>query len=187
MTITGDMLVADVQALVPGAEGILSTWGLQCFGCGGSAYETIGQGARGHGFSDGDIDELLDDLNAALREAPQKHLELTVTEAAAKALWSIAEREKRTSEALRVTVDGQGGFCLEFEPKDASADRTFGHRSVPDLTVRASDLTLVRLGGSTIDFRDERFKLDLVDEEKTGCGSGCTGGSCSCKKEGEKV
>jgi Fe-S cluster assembly iron-binding protein IscA len=90
--------------------------------------------------------------------------------------------EGRTQEALRVTLDGQGGFCLEFEAKDASDDATFGHDAVPELTIRVSDLTLVRLGGSTIDFRDGRFKLDLAEDTKKHACACESGGSCGCKE-----
>ena len=180
LRISADMLVADIQALCPGSEPILAAWGLHCFGCSGSALETLGEGARGHGFSDSDVAELVDDLNAALEAEPPRPKELTITESAAQQLFAIAVAEGREKEALRVTLDGQGGFCLEFEAKDASADPTFGNATVPELLVRASALTLVRLGGSSIDWRDERFKLDLAEKEGCKCTSDTK--TCGCQK-----
>ena len=65
--------------------------------------------------------------------------------------------------ALLVTADGRGGFCMEFQDDVPRDTRSFHHPDEPDVRVLAADLTLKRIGGATIDFREGRFKLDLVE------------------------
>jgi hypothetical protein len=54
----------------------------------------------------------------------------------------------------------------------------FFHREVPDLILITNSETLGRIGGSTIDFRDGRFKLDVPSSAQCACKDG---GACSCK------
>ncbi len=178
-TIHKDMLVADIVALCPEAQGVLAEYGLHCFGCEGSAYETLGQGCLGHGFEDSEINELVDDLNTMIREMPEKPTTLTVTLSAAEAIRQVAEQSNKAGEGLLVTVDGHGGFCMEFQKDQGHDEKVFFHPDMPDVRIFATSLTLKRIGGATIDFREERFKLDLLDEKPVGCGCG---GSCKCGK-----
>lgn len=179
MGIHAAMPIADIVALCPESEHVLREWGLSCFGCAGSAFETLADGVRGHGFSEEDIAELIDDLNRLVAEMPERTLSLTVTADAARGIADIAKKEGKTDHALLVTVDGAGGFCMEFlqvTPPDSSI---FFHREVPDVRVAATPLTLKRIGGATIDMREGRFKLDLPeDARETAC---ACGGNCACK------
>ncbi len=177
--ISKTMLIADIVALCPEAKDVLAEYGLHCIGCAGNAFETLREGCAGHGFSDEEIDELVDDLNTMIDELPDKPKTLTVTLAAAHAIKGVAEQEKRTGEGLAVIVDGQGGFCMEFRKEPTNDEQTFFHREAPDVRIFASTLTLKRIGGSTIDFRDGRFKLDLSEQEAA-CGCG---GECGCKQK----
>ncbi|MEK7218306.1 MAG: hypothetical protein AAB728_02470, partial [Patescibacteria group bacterium] len=59
--------------------------------------------------------------------------------------------------------DGRGGFCMEFMDGVTDGLRTFRHAGEPDVLTAASGLTLRRIGGATIDYREGRFKLDLMD------------------------
>jgi Fe-S cluster assembly iron-binding protein IscA len=177
--IHADMSIADIVALFPGAEKILATWGLHCVGCGGMAFEQLGNGVKSHGYSDDDVAELVDDLNRALAEEPDRPQTLMITKSAAEGFWKIAEQEGKTDHLLMVTVDGGGGFCMEFTqttPEDA-VDCT--NTDVPQMKIFAPFLALKRIGGSTIDFHDERFKLDLPEAQRVGCA--CDGKTCACK------
>jgi hybrid cluster-associated redox disulfide protein len=179
------MRVADIVALCPESEHILAEYGLQCFHCSASDWETLEEGCLGHGFEMEEIEELVDDLNVLLDKQPQRPQILEVTLAAAEAIRSVATSENRTGEGLAVIVDGRGGFCMEFKKDPEKDDKTFQHPDASDVRIFASTTTLGRIGGSTIDFRDGRFKLDLPEDEKSGCGCGggsCGGGgNCGCK------
>lgn len=176
--ITKRMLVADILALCPDSEPMLAEYGLSCFHCSGAELESLEDGCRSHAFETEEIDELVDDLNTLIADMPARPQTLEVTLSAAHAIRDVAEGEKKTGEGLAVIVDGHGGFCMEFKKDPDTDEKTFVHQDAPDVRIFASIMTLYRIGGATIDFRDGRFKLDLAEDSKAGCGCG---GSCSCK------
>ncbi len=135
-----------------------------------------------HGIEEEELDELVDDLNTLLKEAPARPQSLTITAPAAKAIRTIAEAEKRNGQGLVVTADGRGGFCLEFRAEPDDDESIFHNAEEPDVRIFASTLTLRRIGGATIDFRDERFKLDLPEDiQQSGCA--CSANGCNCKNK----
>lgn len=168
--------MSELLTLLPEAGTVLARYGLHCAGCVYSGVETIAQGCMGHGYSEEDVALLLEDLNALARERPERPLTLTVTQAAAEQLLAIATSEGRERDVLEVAVDERGGFCLEFREAAPDGALDFGHSSVR-LRIVATPLTLGRIGGATIDFRDERFKLDLPEDAARCCGSG---EACGC-------
>ncbi|MDB4979013.1 MAG: putative iron-sulfur cluster assembly accessory protein [Candidatus Peribacteria bacterium] len=178
--ITKHMRVLDIITLCPEAENIMAEYGLHCFHCDANAFESLGDGCVSHGFSNEEVDELVDDINQIIRDLPEKSNTLTITAAAAAAIRDIAIAENRLGEGLAVIADGRGGFCLEFQPEPATDDLTFTNTDVPDMRFFAGSLTLKRIGGSTIDFRDGKCKLDLADAPNSGCGCK-SGGTCGCK------
>ena len=64
--ITRDTMIGDAAMLAPDAAEIMFSYGLHCFGCGMTAYETIEQGCSGHGMADEEIDALVDELNESV-------------------------------------------------------------------------------------------------------------------------
>ncbi len=172
------MRVADILALLPECEDLLGRYGLSCTRCALSPLETLAEGCALHGFEESDIADLVTDLNILLSERPARPQEITVTKEAARMLQGILEQEGKTGWTLSVTVDGHGGFCMDFVEKPDAQDTIFTHVDVPDVHVAASALTLSRIGGATIDVRDGRFKLDLPED---GCtGDGKCGRECGC-------
>ncbi len=178
-----DMPVAEIVTLCPEAKGVLAEYGLHCFHCDQNAYETLDEGCRSHGFETEEIDELVDDLNQMIDAMPMREERIVVTADAARAIRGVMEEEKRLNEGLAVIVDGTGGFCMEFRPEPDAGEQTFSNQEVPEVRVFASVLTLKRIGGSTIDFREGRFKLDLPAGDAANSSCGC-GGSCTCAGEG---
>ena len=59
--ITKDMIIEDVVRKYPNTIPVFMAHGLHCIGCHIANYETIEQGALGHGLDD--ITDLLKDLN----------------------------------------------------------------------------------------------------------------------------
>lgn len=175
------MPIQEIVTLLPEAKNVLAEYGLHCFSCAGSAYETLGEGCRGHGFSDEEIDELVDDLNQMLRDLPARPETLALTLEGARAIRKVADDEGRSGQGLAVITDAAGGFCMEFRADPDDGDRIFTNSAEPDVHLFASALTLKRIGGATIDFREGRFKLDLP-EDAPGAGCGCNGGSCGCRE-----
>lgn len=176
------MPIAEIVTFCPQAKPLLAEYGLHCFHCTGSAIETLDDGCRSHGFDDTEIDALVTDLNELLTAQPTKPQTLTVTADAARAIKRVADDEHRTGEGLSVIVDGTGGFCMEFRPDALDDEQTFRNDTVPDVRIFASTLTLSRIGGSTIDFREGRFKLDLPAEDRENHACVCNG-NCNCSKK----
>ncbi len=171
------MRVSELLTVLPEASTVLARYGLHCAGCVYNGIETIAQGCMGHGYTEEDVALLLADLNTLARERPERPQSITVTQTAAEHLLQIATAEGREHDVLEVAVDERGGFCLEFRDKAPAGALDFGHPQVR-LTIVATPLTLGRIGGATVDFRDERFKLDLPEDAAACCGKG---EGCGCR------
>ena len=172
------MRVSDIVALLPQSESLLAGFGLSCAHCSASPHETLEEGCASHGFADEDINDLVTDLNILLDSRPARPQTLTVTVPAAQKLKEILIEQGKLKDGLVVTLDEAGGFCMEVVPAPHDA-KTFVNDGVPDLQVHVEPLTLQRIGGATIDFRDGRFKLDLPEDSAKTCA--CKdGGECGC-------
>lgn len=177
-----EMSVAEIMGLLPEAGPLLGEYGLHCFNCSANTMETLEEGYMSHGFAENELDNLIQDLNTMLRERPERPQTLTLTKDAAEALMGIASAEGKAGEGLQVGTDEAGGFCMEFQKEAEDDSLVFFHREVPDMRLFATPTTLSRIGGSTVDFREGRFKLDLPEAAKVGCGcGGACGGECKCK------
>lgn len=174
------MRVAEILALLPEAESVIAQYGLHCFHCSANAYEALDEGCRTHGFTEEDIDDLVADLNELLRNRPARPQTLIITLPAAEALLGIAKGEGKEGQGLEVGVDEGGGFCMEFCAKPGKDDRVFSHPDAPAMQIFASNLTLGRIGGATIDFREGRFKLDMP-EDQTAHACTCGKRECGCQ------
>ena len=64
--ITKNMTFQDVIEKHPNAAEVMIKYGLHCIGCHVASWETIEQGAKGHGMSDSDIDNMVDEMNKAV-------------------------------------------------------------------------------------------------------------------------
>lgn len=171
VSLNKEMRVLDIVTLVPQASDVMAEWGLHCSGCAVGGLESLEEGCRAHGYGDEEIAALLQDIEDARRTMALRPATIDVTAPAARAVRSIAEKEGKVREGswqktggLAVIVDGDGGFCMEFRDEPTEGDRTFMNAEEPDVRVFASMLTLTRIGGATIDFRDGRFKLDLPED-----------------------
>lgn len=174
------MNVMEIIALHPGAADILGAYGLHCFQCAFNTLDSLEAGAKSHGLTDTDVENMVTDIEELLRSSPIPPQQLTLTESGAHALLEIAKAEGKTNCLLRVGSDDAGGFCMEFAEMKFADDREFSHPAVKNVALIASPQALHRIGGAIVDFRDGRFKLDLP---KTPGACGCDGKSCGCGKK----
>ena len=65
--ITKDILISDLVEKYPDSIGELLDIGLHCIGCGASALETLEQGLMVHGFSQEEIEKIIEKLNQILK------------------------------------------------------------------------------------------------------------------------
>jgi len=63
LTITKDMPIDEVVRKYPATIEVFLRHGLVCFGCAIARFESLGQGALGHGI---EVEALLQDLNAVV-------------------------------------------------------------------------------------------------------------------------
>ncbi len=65
---TGDEVIHEIIGRMPEAQEILFAHGLGCAGCSVGAYESLRDGAANHGFSEDEIELVIDDLNEAAKD-----------------------------------------------------------------------------------------------------------------------
>ncbi len=76
--VTRDMTVGEVVRKYPETIPVLLDHGLHCVGCNVSYWETLEQGARGHGMTEEQISEMIEDINDSLNlEKPVNGLSLS--------------------------------------------------------------------------------------------------------------
>lgn len=114
-----DMTVGDVVGAFPGAADILMGYGLHCVGCHANAFETVEQGVMGHGYSQDDLKNLIEDINEAyqdeqeggeLKPVPKEadSMEIELTKKAEQQIEKIAKGEKKEGYPLRIDAQSAG-------------------------------------------------------------------------------
>ncbi|MBW2988109.1 disulfide oxidoreductase [Candidatus Woesearchaeota archaeon] len=68
MRINKDMTFAEILSHCPECGEVLFKFGLHCIGCHLSPAETLEQGAKAHGLSDSQVDEMIKELNKKLKD-----------------------------------------------------------------------------------------------------------------------
>jgi len=176
--ITRDMTIDSIFSTFPHKAqklgNAITKAGLHCVGCSAATWETLEAGMMGHGYTEEQITNLLNTLNAILLEESNPTT-ITLTERAASKFKSICEQEGQTGAALRFNVipAGCSGFEyeLDFSKGFQATDTLFQSQGV-DIHVGAN--TVHRLIGSEIDFIDglnPGFKVSNPNV-KSSCGCG---------------
>jgi hybrid cluster-associated redox disulfide protein len=63
-----DLIIMDVAKFYPEVVEVFMDYGLHCIGCHVSGYETVEEGAMGHGIMGDDFDNLLEDAKERIAE-----------------------------------------------------------------------------------------------------------------------
>jgi hybrid cluster-associated redox disulfide protein len=180
-TVTKDWPVAHIVEKYPQAAEVLAEYGLHCFGCSASEYETLEEGWLGHGFAAEDLENLVSDLNDFIQTNPARDAELGITKEAALAVKEVGMQENLKTFGLAVLSDPSGNFFMEFREGPGEGDHIFRNNDIPEVAVYASPATLQSIGGATIGFADGKFKLDV------GSACDCTQKQCNCSGLGTAV
>lgn len=165
--------ISDILENVPDAAEIFALHGLHCAGCQFQTSDTLEEGMGLHGKTSDHLEDLIGDLKSGLPEGKKRPKTIIVTKAAALGLKEALKEQGKEGWMLVVTTDEAGGFCMEFSNKKTSDHLVFTHPDVPEVKVIATGMTLASVGGSVIDARDGRFKLDLPNVSS----------GCACKQE----
>lgn len=178
--ISRDMTIEEIFSSFPDksqrlAQEITNS-GLQCVGCQAATWETLEAGMLGHGYSDEDIDALVEKLNGILSEKVDLNT-ITVTKRAAVKYLEILKAEGKEGWGLRFgdKAAGCSGFeyVLDYSQKAKGDDEVF---TSDGLEVHVNKKAVSRLLGSVIDYADglngAGFKITNPNAK----------GSCGCGK-----
>ena len=186
--ITKDMIIQDILAEHPNKamliSEILMDFGIHCVGCGASGFETLEEGVLGHGFSEEELDILVNNLNKAIdsksktktNNTNKETFSLILTEKAIKKLKEIMKQENKENGYLRAAVlaGGCSGYTydLELTEEKFAEDIQLEQNGVKILI---SEENIEYLNGTKIDFidtlKESGFKfLNPNATKECGCG-----------------
>lgn len=167
--IKATMTIGDVIQVVPESIPIMLKYGLHCVGCSAATWETLEQGAMGHGMSQDVFGKMLGEINELVKkeaEKPKEQVEqtITITQAAAKKVIAMAKEEGRANAILRVSVvpGGCAGFKYDMDFVDLP--------DADDFVIEAHGIKAVlnkssmeAIAGSTLDYietiKESGFKI----------------------------
>ncbi|USN45497.1 MAG: DUF1858 domain-containing protein [Candidatus Woesearchaeota archaeon] len=157
--ITRDMLISDVVEKHPLLVELLLDHGIHCVGCGAAAFETLEQGVLGHGFSEQEFADILEELNDAIQDEPtdekaKKSSSLKVTDLAARKLKEIlATKKEMRGFRFRVSPNAEDQtsplFGLDFENEQLPEDQLV---TIQEITFYVSKQDAAYLRNTTIDY-----------------------------------
>ncbi len=182
--ITKDMTMGEIIEKFPFASEVMLSYGLHCVGCHVNPYESLENGALGHGMSDEEISSMLQELNDLVKSHSSKSEEgtnikdakITITEFAAKKIIELMKGQHKEGQGLRVEV-ARGGcagytYNMDFESKPAPDDMVFEEHG---LRIFVAPKSMEFLNGTQIDYVESLqgagFKLNNPNV-KSSCGCG---------------
>lgn len=175
--ITKDMTIGDVVAKYPAVIEPLQEAGVHCVGCHVSYSESLEDGFKGHGMSDGEIDSVIVKLNKAAEEYKgEAGKDFIITKKAAEKLAEVLKENNKEGSGLRVEIvpGGCSGFeyGLELDDKTTDLDITVEDKGVK---IIISKENLQFLKGAKLDYVDSLqgagFKISNPNAHSScGCG-----------------
>ena len=190
--ISKDILISEILAKNPSKSSLLAEmlldFGIHCVGCGASTFETLGQGVLGHGFSEQQLNKLIEDLNKVIgeegeeartessKEVNAEIFSLKLTEHAIKKVKQVMKQKATKNNTLRVSVipGGCSGYLydLQFIDKPSKDDLNFKQDGVNIAVDKKSTDMLHEMEIDYIDTLNESgFKFNNPNAEH-GCGCG---------------
>ena len=177
--ITEDMTISEVVKTYPACIEVLLASGVHCVGCGVSTIETLGQGLRGHGMPEEEVQKILERLNEAAEKsdstAQGTKNSLIITEKASEKLKQILKFQNKEGQGLRVAVipGGCSGYQYDLNISERRQDDvTLNEYGVDFYLDKKSAEKLV---GSKLDYIDTLqgagFKISNPNVSSCGCGS----------------
>ncbi len=71
--VTRSSIIGDIIRENPFAVEIFMDYGVHCVGCHVSDFETLEQGILGHGFSEGELLDIINELNELILNPPENY------------------------------------------------------------------------------------------------------------------
>ncbi|MBT3349166.1 DUF1858 domain-containing protein [bacterium] len=166
----GTETVAEILEKMPEAAEILSAHGLACAGCAIGNFETLADGIAGHGMSEKDLKNVLQDLNEAADDlkifAPKKNPELT--KLAAEKVFEFQKTAGQENSGFKIEAlfppgSEEVSYFLDFLEKPEPGDSVL---KSCDVKLFLSAATLRHLKNCVIDFLEDGensgFKIEKI-------------------------
>ncbi|MDO8538537.1 MAG: iron-sulfur cluster assembly accessory protein [archaeon] len=176
--VTKDWTIGDVVKKYPSAVEVMLSHGLHCIGCSVSYWETLEQGAMGHGMTREVFDDMMKKLNQKISEDSDINPNdpVSITSAAAEKIKQLIVKEgKSYGLRLGVTAGGCSGYsyAMNFAESPATDDVSYEIKGVKIFIPNDSK---AMLEGVKIDYVDALqgagFKISNPNASHTcGCGS----------------
>ena len=181
-----DMIIGDILAISPGKThkmaNILTDFGIHCVGCGAASFETLEEGVLAHGYSEQELNQLVEKLNKVLQEPTETpsfetkgEFRINFTEAAVKKLKEIIKSEAK-GEILRISVlpGGCSGYTYDMEIIENSIEEDFTLEQ-NGLTLSIDSESIELLNGTEVEFvdslKESGFKFNNPNATRAcGCG-----------------
>lgn len=74
--ITRTTIIGDIMSKYPYAAEVFMDYGIHCVGCSASSFESMEQGILGHGFSEGELLDIIKELNDMVANPPEEFEDL---------------------------------------------------------------------------------------------------------------
>jgi len=177
--ITRDTTIGDAVQKYPQSAQVFLEYGLHCVGCQIAYWETLEQGARGHGMLDEEIDMMIRDANAILSDPTpiaNDDLAIHLTIKAVEKIRSFMKKDEKDA-YFRISLQDGGcagqSYVFSIDKKASKDDITFEKNG---LKCAVSKKLIDALKGSTIDYveslQDSGFKVHNPNATNTcGCGN----------------
>lgn len=159
-----DMTIGEAVSKYPQSAQIMLSYGLHCVGCHVNPYETIEQGAMGHGMTNQDVNQMIKEINKNIKEEklnPDKIV--NISKQAAKKVLELAKKQKKIGFGLRVMVTEGGcagySYGMSLEKEGKKDDIIIEDK---DVRVFLSKKDAELLKGSKIDYLESLSKSGFV-------------------------
>lgn len=182
-----DMTIGDLVEKFPAAADVMLGYGLHCVGCAVNPYETIEQGALGHGMSEDMIKGMLDEINLVITKKPEYQLNeegITLSPAALETLKLINKDEHAGKGGLKVkAIQEEGGldYFLDLAKEPEEGDKVLEWKGL-QIFIDQSSIDMMK--PSIIDYlktnEGEGFKVIALRDEPARKKACCETGECAC-------
>ena len=171
-----DMTMGEILQKYPATVEVMQKYGLHCFGCHVSTWETLEQGVQGHRGTQVEVNKLVNEMNEFIKNQKfSDNKELSITKKTAEKLKeTLKQYPTKTGLKIDVLKGGCAGFSYDFRLVDNPSDEDqileqFG------VKIYINNESLGVLKGSKIDYVDALqgagFKVQNPSATSTcGCG-----------------
>ena len=180
MNVTKDTIIGELVEAHPEVIEVLSGFGVQCFGCQGAVFESIGDGFSQHGISNELIEEAVKKINEEInkhQEKPPENIEnpsFDITELAAKKIEQFMSDKNKTALRVSVKTGGCSGMQYEFSLIESKNEGDFEF-TINRARVLVDKKSMEHLNNCQLDYLDSLseagFKIANPNAKETcGCG-----------------